>query len=300
MRTHCGIAWGFALFFAAAMSAQELEPARVHSGLTASDRKEQLAAIRILETQIQSTARNSKSQADAIIMTRQMLEPFKEELVVIGSSIDAAVRGRAALLLGYSEPTDEVRSLLTRLISDSVPDVQYASLAGILFTGTDTPELRAGVVALLRRSENSHLFRDATKVASSLRIPEAVEPLVHALGSDNTYIRADSAEALADMGIKTAIPQMRRALNGITEKSVRDVVERAITRLESDNSNAVSSKDSVFPVTNTAPPKQPQNAIPQQTSTQYPVRAGSNKIWLWIGAAGAAIITLLVFSRRRH
>lgn len=287
----------------AAHCAQAIDVASVHSGLNGDDRKRKLEAIQLLFAEIQATATRANSQSEAIASTRTLIEPYKQELVNAGRASDAAVRAQATLLLGYSTPTDEIRQLLTLSLTDRIPDVQYAALASVNYTNTDTPEIRKIVTGLLQQKENSSLFRDAAKIAASLPISEAIGPLMEALKNDNAYFRGYAAVALADMEVKTALPQLKQALEGVTEKFIRDSIEKAIARLESSlvasNSLPLASTAKSAELKAIAKPE-PSVAKPSEASNSTEKHSEATSWLVWIAASLVALSLVWLLLKKRN
>lgn len=283
----------YAFLFGTSVNAGEINVSQIHSLLAGDDRMEKLHAIQSLFSEIQATAKRATSQSEAVTFAQTTVEPFKQDLIKAGRDTDSAVRARATLLLGYAKPTGEIASLLSELIRDSVRDVQYSALASIYSTKTDTPEVRKAIVELLRQREKSSLFRDAAKIATALQMQEATVLLLEALQSENMHFRTYAAEALADMNVQAAVPQINMALKGITENTQRQAIEKALARLGLQNeNNTVTSDESIDSAEKTSA----SVATSQLASalTQDAPRVHSSTLWTWI-SVGLIISAIIVF-----
>jgi hypothetical protein len=214
-----------------------LTPNEIKSGLQSSDLTEQLHVLKDLNSGVQSRASAYTQQRDKALFlasTRRYLDPFQSELTQSANADESSVRAISALLLGYTSPTDETKTVLTKLVRDAVPDVQYNALGSIYLADVDTTESRSALLDLMSQSENDNLFRASAKVAAAWQIPEAINVLNEALRNDNPYFKTYAADFLSAYGTKAAssLPELIQQLNAAKDPNLKRSLQAAIESIK--------------------------------------------------------------------
>jgi HEAT repeat protein len=226
-----------------ALAQSEMNLSQIKMNLQNADEALKVSAVKSLMQEVNSRTRSQGSRealATSLVSTGELLAPVNTELISLAKDESPRMRASAALLLGYSIQTKETTATLVALGKDEVPDVQYAALRSIFLANAQTPEARELAVDLLKHTDNSSLFRDAANIGSAWKIAEAIEPLMQGLINENPHFKVYAAGAFADMGVKNAVPEMRKQLEGISDPSLRSLMLNAIERLENPPPQAVA------------------------------------------------------------
>lgn len=206
-------------------------------------------------------------RAAVAALARMGAEPAAEMLHLALADEDAPVRVAAATALGEA-PTARTLADLERLLGDEDATVRAAAVRALAMLApdaiADAPTrgrvglLLAGAlsdvapVAIAAVEAFEHLggalalapvhgvigHQDPEVVQSAVRclqrhgVEEDVQALLPLLGHPHWAVRADAIQALADRRLRSALPPVLRRLEREQDEFVRDVLLRALARLE--------------------------------------------------------------------
>ena len=148
----------------------------------------------------------------------------------------------------------------------------------------------------LNNRADSRIFRGAALVASAWRMTEAIQPLMLCVKSDNPNFKVYAAGALAYMGVKNAVPEMRKQLQRISEPSLRSLMLNAIDRLENPPPQAVAppaTTAQTTPLPSMATTDHTPTSVASPTATPKPspvIRSEPPKSFPWPLINGAILL----------
>jgi len=166
----------------------------------------------------------SASNDDAVI----------DDLMRLADDDDVRVRAAAVRALGlrFGKSTHEERRKATVAVLENAlaDDVLVALGALEAFNSMGSPASRS-VLALLERSE-PELVKEAVICINRHGEVADLEPVVPLVSHPDWSVRAEAIQALADRGVVRAVPPILRRLETEPDEFVRDVILRALKRLE--------------------------------------------------------------------
>jgi HEAT repeat protein len=158
-----------------------------------------------------------------------------EDLACLSSDDDERVRAsavRAIAALAAAEPPEVERIRLLELLSAAVGDVGSVSIAAVegLAGIGGVAAARAALPALGR--EDAEIVQSAVRCLGTHGDSEVLEVLVPLIAHGHWLVRAEAIEVLARRRVVRATPAILRHLEAEDDEFVRDVILRALKRLE--------------------------------------------------------------------
>jgi hypothetical protein len=213
----------------------ELDITRIKQSLRGASSEIKTAALRELSKEVQEITQDPVYQGQKHLIlasSQKLLDPLIEELLLLTADQSAAIRASSARFFSYTKPNNEIASALATLARDENMDVRYSAFGSIYASNIQTEEVQAVVLQTLQESSNSNLFSSASVIASAWKLSDAIAPLVNGLKNENPHFKAYSAKALAELGARDALPEMKEQLNLVTEPNLKKIIEDAISNLE--------------------------------------------------------------------
>jgi HEAT repeat protein len=173
--------------------------------------------------------------AAAVALGSSASDAVIEDLQRLAEDDDPRVRAAAVRALGhrFGNAEDEARrSATARTLETALADEALVALAAVEALGEIGGEEGAcRVVALLERPE-PELVREAVTCIGRHGKVEELDTLVPLVSHADWSVRAEAIQTLADRGVARAVPPILRRLETEQDEFVRDVILRALKRLE--------------------------------------------------------------------
>ena len=155
-----------------------------------------------------------------------------QSLITATADRSALVRAAAVQALVALDNPVALARLRAIIHEDPVPTVVVQAIAGLGTTGLNQD---LTMLMSLCTSEDWEVVKAAARALTRFRAHRATTALLGLLGHDRWDVRWAAAEVLAtrrDLGDRTALAPLRRALEGESDRLVRQVIGEAIDRLE--------------------------------------------------------------------
>ncbi|MCH7709439.1 MAG: HEAT repeat domain-containing protein [Myxococcales bacterium] len=157
-----------------------------------------------------------------------------DDLMRLADDDDARVRAAAVRALGlrFGQSTDEERRKATvAVLENALADEVLVALGALEAFNSIGGTASRSVLALLERSE-PELVKEAVICINRHGEVADLEPVVPLVSHPDWSVRAEAIQALADRGVVRAVPPILRRLETEQDEFVRDVILRALKRLE--------------------------------------------------------------------